>query len=100
MARTKTQDAFGFITEVLADDTASNKERMTAASIVLDRGWGKALQGVLVQQDSAAPSTMSTAALAAQAQNLLSSVNISDDVDDAIDGDYTEVESVDTEDSA
>ncbi|TXS96033.1 hypothetical protein FV139_00560 [Parahaliea maris] len=87
LAREKTQVAFQTIIAVLEDPNASRKEKLIAADKVLDRGWGKALQGVLVAQESSNPGTMSTAELAAAAERLLAAPPD----EEAIDAEFSEV---------
>lgn len=80
LARQDVPTALEVVRQVLADDKASPKEKLTAANIIFDRAHGKPVQGVLVGQEAGTPSTMSTAQLATAAQSLLEQDEVDDDV--------------------
>ncbi len=46
LARDCTKDAIGLLVSVLNDKSAKKNDRIKAAEVLLDRGWGKAPQEV------------------------------------------------------
>ena len=62
MAREHTDKALGALVGVIDDDEAPHSAKVSAASTLLDRGWGRAPQAVVVDANITDESTTSQAA--------------------------------------
>lgn len=92
LARTKTLEAFNVICEVMEDPNAQRKERVLAAGIVLDRGWGRAVQAVAVAPTTENEARGTHSQIAARAERLLQRIEADVDADDdAVDAEYEEI---------